>query len=468
MAYVAPSVNLVGNNLIRINHPGLLEPKTYLTVLANAGETTLTVAGNAGFSNTDPQDLLLFGALGTENAEIKRINGAISAGTSLTVQALTFAHGIDTPVNKILFDQVEISGAATAAGSKTVIDTINIRVGDSVTDFVVTGSTYAYYFVRFKNSLSTTPYFGDYSDALLAAGFDPKNVGFIIRNAFENVGEKPGEGIFGYQWIYDQIYLGELEVTKTLPRWSWLRIDDYDAGNSATGDSGFTLPTNIEDKRTNKSILGVRIGTGENMNYIDQAEFQSRRNGVALSTLSVTATIGATSFTLADSRDYADAGSVNIAGTTYAYTLNTRSTGVLSGITAIPAEITAGANVWQNVTFAEPFEYTVTDGEVKFTYPVSSSFNGMNYWIDYYSTVTRVNSDGDTITVNDPYLIQLWLEMKIKAKKDAGKLSANDFTVLEYQKRSALLIRNERSGQSLSLVPGVPSIARRRGRTLWR
>ena len=452
MAYQAAKLQRVRDNQLRILHPDDLEPKSYLTANLAAAGTALTLKSNSGFSNDDPQDLLLYEGYGVENAEIKRVNAAVTLGTALTSTAVTFAHGIDCPVSKILFDKVEISGASTATGSKTVIDTVAINVGGWSTDFVVTGTTYAYYFARYSNTLSTTTYFGDYSDAIAAAGFDPKNVGFIREQAFSAMGEKVGSK-FSADWVYDQIYLGELEVSKRLKRWSWLLVEKYDAGNVTTGDLGFTLPTNIEDARTNKSILGLRIGKGDNMSYLDDTEYAESMEGSATTTLSAAVLTNDTSVTLTDSRDFDDSGTINIAGTSYAYTTNTRSTGVLSGMTAFSAGINNGTRVWQNVSFGEPMEYTIDNGEVKFFVPPSSDFSGRNLWLDYYRSVTRVDSDGDSITVNDPKVIISYLKMKIRERNANGELAATDPILLEFERGVEKLIQNELSGQHMSLVP---------------
>ncbi len=466
MAYPAPRFLKVRDNQLRVLHPEVLEPSTYLTASVAASGTALTVKSNLGFSNTDPQDLLLFEGLGNEAAEIKRVNGAITAGTSLTSQAVTFAHGIDCSVSKILYDQVEISGASSATGSKTTIATVNINVGGLFTDYIVSGTTYSYYFARFYNSLATTPYYSGYADAVAAAGFDPKNVGFIREQAFRQMGEKIGDK-FTNQWVYDNIYLGELEVSKRLKRWSWLVSEEYDAGNVTTGDKGFTLPTDIEDNRTNKSILGVRIGKSRNMTYIDKTAYESIMYASATTTLNAAVSINDTQVTLSDSRDFDDSGTINIAGTSYSYTTNTRSTGVLSGMTAFSAGISNGTQVWQNVTFGEPFRYTVDNGTVLFDTPPSSDWNGRNYWLDYYKTVVRVDSDGDSITVNDPKPVISYLKMKIKEKNANGNLAADDGSVLEFEREVAKLIENELSGQKLRLVPEIPGRLNRGRRPGW-
>jgi hypothetical protein len=455
MAYPVPHIKRVGENVIRVYHPEVVEPSTYLTATVAASGTTLTVKSNLGFSNDDPQDLLLFEGFGSEGAEIKRINGAITAGTSLTVAAVTFNHAIDTRISKVLFNQVELSGATALAGSKTSIATVAINVSGLYTDYIVTGTTYAFYFARFYNSLATTPYYGGYSDGISASDYDTNTVGYVKRNAFSTLNEEPGEK-FSDVWIFDKVYEGERDVTKRLKRWSWLINEDYDAGNAATGVISFTLPTNIEDNKTNKSILGLRIGTGENLEYLGKAEYEERQVGVAHTTTSTTATIGATTLVLTDSRDFDDSGSVNIAGTSYTYTANTRSTGTLSGLTALAAEITSGTDVWQDATFGEPRFYTVIEGDVYLDVPVSSDFNGRNIWLDYYITPTKANSDGDALTVNDPMVIQLYLEREIKRKKLSGELPKDDISNVLYEQRVALLIMNELSGQPISLRPVVP------------
>lgn len=466
MAYPIPRLRSISENVLRIYHPEAIEPSTYLTANVAATGTTLSVKSNLGFSNTDPQDLLLFEGWGIEGAEIKRVNGAITAGTSLICASLTFPHVVDCNVRRVLFDQIEILGSTTAAGSKTSIATVNINVSGMWTDYVVTSITYAYYHARFFNSLSTTTYYSGYSDAQAATGFDPKNVGFIRRLAFDALNEDLG-GKFTLQWVYDQIYLGEFDIAKRRKRWSWLCSFDYDAGNLSTGQASFTLPTNIEDSKTNKSILGVRIGNERPLTYVDKSEFQRIREGVAYTTLGGNISPGATTVTLSDSRDFSDTGSIMLNdGLLYSYTTNTRSTGVLSGFSAFSGSFTSGDVVWQNASLGQPLRYTVIDGTVHFDVPVSSDFNGRNIWLDYYMTPTRVDSDGDSITVNDPYAVQLWLEKQIKSKKANGELAVSDIAVVNYEAQVAKLQLNEASGQNLVMIPSVPDRLTRRSN--WR
>lgn len=471
MAYATPKIKLIRDNVLRIYHPEVLEPSTYLTASVSATGTTLTVKNNEGFSNTDPEDLLLIGNLGSSGSEIKRINGAITQGTSLTVQSLTFGHGIDTPVSKILFNKFEVSGASTLTGSKTIVqfngaNTNPIEITSEYTDFVITGTTYSYYFVRFYNSLASTPYYSGYSDGVAATDFDVNTVGFIVRNAFDQTGEKPG-GIFSDQWIHDQIYLIQTDIFQRLKRWSWAKVLDYDMADITTGLDSYSLPSNIDDNKTQKSILGIRIANGDNLRYLDPTEFEEFRNGVAHTTLASAAVAGNTTLTLTDSNDFPDASSVLINGTTYSYTANNRSTNTLSGLTALSSGIDISTDVWYGITFGEPFYYTIRNGVVYLATPPSSDFDDKNIWIDYYQKPVRTNSDTDTITVNSPSVLIQGLKIKIKERKTGGSIPRSDSAVADYENTIKQLIDTELSGNSVTIVPQVPDSVSRNSKPWW-
>ncbi|OGJ56793.1 hypothetical protein A2635_01070 [Candidatus Peribacteria bacterium RIFCSPHIGHO2_01_FULL_51_9] len=460
MAYQSSRLQFVKDNLIRVHHPDAVEPSTFLTASVAAAGTALTVRSNQGFSQND---ILLFEGYGSEQAELKKVSGAVTAGTALTSVAVTFAHGINTPVSRVLFDQVELSGASTATGSKTVIATINLQVGGPHTDYVVAATTYAYYFARYYNSLADTPYYGAYSDAVASTDFTVKTVGFIRRLALENIDEALGEGL-GANWFYDQFYLCELDILKEKDKWSQLAVLEYDAGNLATGDQRVAMPSDIEDVNTNKSVIGLRIGVERNMEPIDWADYQSVMQGVPVTTLASAISISDTTVTLTDSRDFTDSGSINIAGTTYAYTTNTRATNVLSGFTAFTAGVDNGTNVWQNVTFGEPRRFAISNGYIYWDTPPSSSFNGRNIWLDYYKTATRPDSDGDTVAFNDPQLYISWLEVQMKKRRGNGEITPTDSSLLMYEKRKAKLVGKDKNPLGIRLVPEIPS----RGRSWWR
>lgn len=147
------------------------QPTTFLTASVAATGTTLTVANNGGFANND---YLLIGRIGEEKTEIKRIGGAVSAGTSITVAAVTFAHDEDTPITKIDFDQVRFYRGTGTTGS----DSTALAAAQSIDPTLTfnfyndTTNTSGYGFVRFYNS--TTAGYSAYSDAIPYTGYTDK------------------------------------------------------------------------------------------------------------------------------------------------------------------------------------------------------------------------------------------------------------------------------------------------------
>lgn len=277
MAYEAGKIISIEANVIRIAHPEVLkEPSTYLTVASSALATTFTVADNVQFVDND---LLLIGNYGQNTTELTQEVNTLAAGTSLTIDnpatGAVFAHPVNTPVRKMLFNQVEISGASSLTGSKTSITTIALDVSAPYTEYVVLNTTYSFYFVRYYNSLASVPYYGDYSDGVAATNFSNNTVGFIINSAFETMKEHVvADGLLSRRWAYRQIYLGELDVAKRLKRWSWLQSFDYDAGNLTEGQDNFALPTDIADTKSPKDILSIRLSGEAPMSYISKSQYE--------------------------------------------------------------------------------------------------------------------------------------------------------------------------------------------------
>ena len=308
MAYASPKVELIKDNIIKIYHPEIGEPMTYLTATLAAAGTTATIRNTEGFAN---HDVLLLEGFNIESAEIQEANGVVSAGNSMTITATTFEHGIDCPIYKLLADQVQISGCDIIGDTKVVIEAVAIQSSGEHTEYVVAGTTYNYYFVRWYNSFASTPYYSAYSDALPATDFTTKMVGWIRRNAFANIGEEFDER-FTANWVYDQIYLGELDVMKRLKRWSWLNVFDSDLGNLTEGQIKIALPDDIEDSKTNKSILGVRIENEINLDYMDWTEYQEKMQGVVNTIISTAVSVADTTFVLTNTEDLPDAGIIKV------------------------------------------------------------------------------------------------------------------------------------------------------------
>src|SRR3990167_8964800 len=158
--------------------------KTYLTVAADVGATTLTVRGvdsNAWADN----DWIIVGEIGAGNAEILQINGSVSDGTSLTVDnagsgGARYAHSVDEPVYRTPYNQIEFNHNSTdTTTGVTVLATNEIQPDDLFTRYEDTANTTGFAFIRFKNSLSGA--FSAYSDGIPYTGYTARSLGRMIK-----------------------------------------------------------------------------------------------------------------------------------------------------------------------------------------------------------------------------------------------------------------------------------------------
>lgn len=171
--------------LILVNNRTLTEnrEKTYLTANIAAAATTLTVRAVDNNSWAD-NDWIIVGEIGTPNAEILQLNGAVSDGTSLVVDnagsgGARFAHAVDEPVYRIDFNQVEYSRSTTIGGSKTVLSTGEVKPEDFQSYYDDQANSTGFGYVRFKNSF--TGGFSAYSDDIPYAGQPQSALSSMIK-----------------------------------------------------------------------------------------------------------------------------------------------------------------------------------------------------------------------------------------------------------------------------------------------
>jgi hypothetical protein len=478
MAGQSPQLELVNNNLLRVYHPQLLSPSSYMTVEKASGQTAITLANNDGYADNDP---VLFEGFNNPLAEIKDVTASPTYGTAIAVSATTFAHGINTPVYRLPFDQIEVSGTDTTGGVKTTIATIDINPTAPYTEYNIAGETsYAYYYVRFYNSFDSSPYHGAYSDEIESTDFGSRTVGFIRRQAFQNIGST-FEGWLTPQWIYDNIYFCEVDVMKEKETWGQLSVLDYDLGNVTVGMRCIAMPTDIDITKTNRGIIGVRVGVDENLDWFDWKEYQEEMSGVGYTTVASTGSVGASTVVLTDSSDFDDEGTLYIYDGIYnhiiQYTTNDRTTNTLGGFTFVSVtqlsdntilstqegtaltlayEITASGYTWQNMDTGTPTRFTINNGYIYFDVPISSDYIGRNIWIDYFKTASRPNSDGAEVLFNDSELYVRYLEMKIKKRRNNGVLAMDDDSFIRYEQEKKKLLARDKAPYTSRIIPIVP------------
>src|SRR3990167_7559586 len=155
---------LVTNRILTQNRA-----KTYLTAAVSAAGVTLTVKAVDTTEWAD-NDWLILGEIGTPTAEVLQVNGAVSDGTSLTIDnagsgGARFAHSVDEPVYHIDYNQVRYSRGTTTVGSaSTVLTTAELQPDNFETRYEDTANDSGYGFVRFFNSFTSA--LSPYSDAI--------------------------------------------------------------------------------------------------------------------------------------------------------------------------------------------------------------------------------------------------------------------------------------------------------------
>ena len=106
----------------------------------------ITVDDNANLVNGD---FLVFGEPIMAKSEIAKINAAVTPGTAIQVDSLTFPHAIGTPIYKIPYDQVKFYHADTLTGDKTLIGSaVDIDVEDEYTVVVDSTNSTGYLFFQ--------------------------------------------------------------------------------------------------------------------------------------------------------------------------------------------------------------------------------------------------------------------------------------------------------------------------------
>jgi len=467
MAYQIPRIINVSGRTIKIAHldlPG--QPLSYLASEVAAGGTALTVLDNAGFANTN---LILIGALGVEKTEIKKVNAAVSAGTALTSTAVTFGHSIGDEVRRILFNQWKVYGNSTNTTSgATLIATIDVEANAPHTTYINASTEYAYYFALPYDSENSVT--GDYSDGVArTTGYPSNSVGALIESALRSTKKKKTEEITD-EWFIEEINDCSEYVASKLKRWSHLQSFDYVLNQTTLGSNAYALPSDIQEKNSIKSILGVRIGGELELTYKDKKDWNKTLRNALHTQVTTEGAIGATTLEIDNSYDFADSGSVDVyvSGTKYTitYTGVTRSAtaGVLTGVPAsgtgsITVTIPVDSHVWYDEEEGQPVYFDVYDGNLYIWPLVDTSYDKLNVYLDYYTIRTKVNSASDVVEPTRYLLYKHWLCWKLKALDNAsGTLNLSDGDFLLFSQILTDSVGKEISGQRHRMKPRVNKI----------
>jgi len=437
--------NLQGNN------------QSFLDANLAVGGTAITANGSFFSAN----QYIILGQPGQEKSEIVKISSVNN--TTINIGACVFSHNRGDVITFIEYNQIEAQRSTDAGATFSALAIVDInpqvpetylqRTGDATTDV---------YKFRFYNS--TSALYSGYSDNVTASGYADNTVYAIKKRALDQMGEKITDLITD-DFLNDSLNEARRIVDQDprVFRWSFRTKFNTDIGDIIPGRYSISAPTDLRDRNTNKNILGLRLGRmNRQVFYQDENRFNQNYWNIAHSTLNGAITAGSTDIILTSSGDFDDSGNITIGAETIslpkdavAYTGNTLATNTLSGVTGITAAGHAtGRDVWQNANFGIPTWYTINNGMVYFNLPFDDSFAGENIVMDYYETLTPVDSDSDVLDepVYDFYVN--YLKFKIKGKKVNGALnptSDGDYTL--FQSGVTALVTQEILGQTIQFIP---------------
>lgn len=423
--------------------------KTYLSSVSSAASGTLTVESINGFLVSD---WLLVGPLGEERSEVIKIHASTApSGSTITLASNTvFRHEIGTPIQVISYDQVEFSRATTETGSKTTLTTIGIFGDQMDTVYEDTTNTTGYGFYRFKNSASTT--YTDYSGAIPYAGYDENTVRTIIDRSL-SVTRQSISPRLTYDDLYGFINDFIVYANSKNSRWSDCKVLNASLDIAATGDFEWTLPTDIANDFNPTSIISIQLRGYLPLQYVPQKDFKYMSRDARITTVKTTFTDADTSIVLTSSYDFADSGSIEIAGDTISYTGNTRSTGTLTGVTGIATGgHTAGDYVLQGHTTGEPIAYTLASAGKIRLWPICSSIvNNRQVYIDYFKLIPRVDSVSDNIVLANIQPAIDYVSYRIKKHVAGGTLSVSDEDFQQFIAALGEYVNSDMPGQYIKV-----------------
>lgn len=436
---------------------------TYLAAAANATDNTISVVSTIGFHSltTSSGQILCIGEIGAERSEIIRTsqNTALSGQTVTLRQQLRFDHGPDKKVYIIDYDRIEPNSATTITGAKSTLVAypIAIQADQKETLFYDTTLASGFYFFRYNNTIESVN--SDWSDAVPFVGFGDNTVLKIKERALNAVGAEIDE-IITHAFLNEKLWEARREYHNSPGKRPFRRKFNEDIGNVATGIYRIALPPNVQKPFTADNVYGVRIGTKENMKYIDKKTWDDFWVGIAHSTITVDYATNSRDLYLANARDFRSSGVVSLEQTNVEYSARSISGGTLRISVQGSYAVSAGADVWQDVTYGLPDRFTVF-GDVAgsafiyFNRPIDTAYVDQNIWSDYYQTLPTYDSDADELDEPEFDMYVRWLSWCIKKRKDSSLKAEEDDDFREWQRKKQESLAKEQLSTDIYISPNI-------------
>lgn len=428
------------------------KPLTYLTDLETSGSGTIDVESITGFSLSD---WIAIGVLGEERTEIIKVHASTApSGSTVTLASnLVHDHEKGAPVYVVDYDQIEWSRATTETGSKSILATNSLAPDSMVTIYDDTTNTSGFGFYRFKNSAAAT--YSPYSDAIPYAGYDENTAHEIFERALSAAGEELSPRLRNehlYKFLNDFISIANSRNRK----WSEGKVYGEEIATLATGDWEASLPSGIARKHDPSAIMGIRISRNLTLRYKSPQEFNYHMQSLSYTTANGTISDVDTTIVLTNSSPFDDSGTIYINGDEITYTGNIRSTNTLTGVSGIASGGHAtGSYVFQNYISGIPQIYTIpSSGTIRFWPIADSTVNNEVIYCDYFKSIPRVNSVGDTILLADPRPAIDYVAYRIKKFVSGGTLSTGDEDYQQFLYDIKQMIDQDSNGEPLKVRIG--------------
>jgi hypothetical protein len=201
--------------MIKALHPSIEgNPRTYLTIKANAAQADLVVQNASDF---DADEYVVIGEPGQEQTEIKKI-GSVSGNTLTLSSNLGFSHPENTKITFIKYNQVKFYRANTESGEYSLQTTKSIAIDEPHTLYDdPTGTSTQYYKIRYYNSTSTD--ISPYSAAMPATGFARYALMSIQNALIKKYGDKK------------ETFLDRDEIADWVNEWKDERVNELAENN---------------------------------------------------------------------------------------------------------------------------------------------------------------------------------------------------------------------------------------------
>lgn len=459
MARIRPKILLTDG---RINEPVQVplvdlivnSPKTSLGANTASGETTLSVKNTAGLDSVYTGTLYaLVGNSGDATAELIEVT-MITAPETITLSTATaFPHSFGTSIQILPYDQVEISIAPTVNGIKDVLITLPITPSQENTEYNDDESDAGYYYGRFYNSVDEV--FSAFSDPAPYEGYTLLSARAVIDAALGEINKKTSE-VLSDDYAFTQLDACQTECLREQKRWMFMQMFNAVLGRTETGTWRVAIPTDLDDKFTNKSLWNARIGKQPDMTFVDKTKWDQLTSFVAWTTLAEDLNANDVVVVLENSDNFDNGGAIQIGGRSLSYTENDRDTGILTLSVPATAEdvFVAGQDVFTGASLGEPTYFTIFGGYL-WHYPVTGpEFDSRSIFQDYYKQQTRIRHDSDELVIPDPTVAMYYLEWKFLKKLNNGK-ETNESAAAKanYIERREKMKQKDSIGRTFRLKP---------------